>query len=154
MALVLLAVMNIAIKHLPCNMKICPAHSSITFNTHTCPTKPLIFTKIAILVQQKKSKTYKLCNHQFQLYPKYLTISPIGYSFVKIYQKLLKCASNTWYHNTFGLKGQKQFASCDLLSLLFRWSLTWHNDEYFETQCFCCLSHDMNLFRVTYDNFK
>lgn len=40
----------------PCDMKVCPAKSSITFNAHTCPTKSLIFTKITVLISQNMEK--------------------------------------------------------------------------------------------------
>jgi len=34
-------------------MKVCPAHSSITFNTNASGTKSLIFTEIIILRRQR-----------------------------------------------------------------------------------------------------
>lgn len=40
----------------PCDMKVCPAKSSITFNAHTRPTKSLIFTKITVLISQNMEK--------------------------------------------------------------------------------------------------
>ena len=35
-------------------MKVCPAHSSITFNTNASATKSLIFTEITILRRQER----------------------------------------------------------------------------------------------------
>ena len=40
----------------PCDMEVCPAKASVTFNAHTCPTKPLIFTKITVLISKNMEK--------------------------------------------------------------------------------------------------
>lgn len=34
-------------------MKVCPAHASVAFNAHPCPTEPFIFTKVTILRTKK-----------------------------------------------------------------------------------------------------